>query len=423
LFTVLIAATAAQAVTPPVRVMTVQDAMAIAAQRSRDLIAARIGVDAAQVDRIAARLYANPQLQYSFANIVLGKANPQGSLNLNPSAFGQGIQTIGITQVIDLWQKRGLRTVAADRGIDQAKLLVEDALREVMYAVRSGFEDVVREQDEYQLAVEIQKRYDETVRLSRARYRAGDISENDFKKIELEGLKYQNGVIDGQMQLEVARGKLLQLIGLPQDAGMPAAEPGQRPERASLDLALLEQRALAERPDLQAVRQGRRKADAQVRVSEREAMPDPTLGVAYTHDEFTVSGDNPNTLALSLALPIPLFDRNQVGIARARVDLRRADNDEQRLLLEVQQQVAEAARKAQRSRTLLGVFEEGGMLDRADSALKVAEKSYKAGAISLLELLEAQRTYIETRADYVRTVYEYRQSAVDVGHAVGGTKW
>ncbi len=59
------------------------------------------------------------------------------------------------------------------------------------------------------------------------------------------------------------------------------------------------------------------------------------------------------------------------------------------------------------------------MLARAETALRVAEKSYQAGAISLLELLEAQRTYLDTRAQYLRALHDYRQAAVDVTHAVG----
>jgi outer membrane protein TolC len=59
------------------------------------------------------------------------------------------------------------------------------------------------------------------------------------------------------------------------------------------------------------------------------------------------------------------------------------------------------------------------MLDRADTALRVAEKSYHAGSISLLELIETQRTYLDTRARYLRAVHDFRQATVDVRHAVG----
>ena len=60
------------------------------------------------------------------------------------------------------------------------------------------------------------------------------------------------------------------------------------------------------------------------------------------------------------------------------------------------------------------------MLERSEAALRAAEKSYKAGAVSLLELLEAERTHIELRAQYLRAQYQYRQALIDLKHAVGG---
>jgi cobalt-zinc-cadmium efflux system outer membrane protein len=103
-----------------------------------------------------------------------------------------------------------------------------------------------------------------------------------------------------------------------------------------------------------------------------------------------------------------------------------------RLRLAVENDVAQAVRKAQRSQKLLAIFERpgtgatasatsdpGGMLARAETAVKVAEKSYKAGAISLLELLDAQRTYLDTRAQFLHARQDFRQAAIDVAHAVG----
>jgi outer membrane protein TolC len=60
-----------------------------------------------------------------------------------------------------------------------------------------------------------------------------------------------------------------------------------------------------------------------------------------------------------------------------------------------------------------------GMQEKAETALRVAEKSYKAGAISLLELLEAQRTYLDTRGRHLRALHDLRQANIDVTHAVG----
>jgi cobalt-zinc-cadmium efflux system outer membrane protein len=440
-----VVATALVAAAPAARGagMTMDEAVAVALQRNRDIIAARLEIEASQLDVVAARIYPNPQLQYTAGNLVLGAANPQGTMPpVTAGFFGQPVQSIGVAEIIDVWSKRSARTDAANQGVEHRKLLSEDALREIVYAVRSSFADVVREQSERDLAHEIADRYADTVRLSQARYRAGDISEADLRTIELEGLRYQNDVIDADTELDVARQKLAALLALPSVSALGPDKMVGVDVRPVFDIVRLTAEALERRPDLRAAGAARVLAEAQLTAAEREIYPDITLGASYTHSDFTISGDNPNTLALSLSLPLPLFDRNQANVGRARLDIRRAENDGERLRIEVAHQVAEAVRKAQRALTLLGVYEgptpgmppapapvpalattgtkdTGGMLSRAETALRVAEKSFKAGAISLLELLEAQRTYLDTRAHYLKAVYDFRQAAVDVTHAVG----
>src|SRR5262249_60086364 len=150
------------------------------------------------------------------------------------------------TEMSDVWMKRRGRINAGEKGVEHRRLLTEDALREIVYTVRSSFAETVREQEERQLAHEFADRYAQTIRLSQARYRAGDISEADLRKIELEGLKYQNDVIDADMELDLARGKLAALLALPSLSVLPgpAIEPEGRP---TFDLGSLEAHALEHR--------------------------------------------------------------------------------------------------------------------------------------------------------------------------------
>src|SRR4029077_11659756 len=106
-------------------------------------------------------------------------------------------------------------------------------------------------------------------------------------------------------------------------------------------------RALETRPDIRAAKKGLALANAQIEAAQREAYPDISIGASYTHSEFTVSGDNPNSAGLSLSLPLPLFDRNQAGIARSRLDRKRSDNDVARLTLVVGHEVADAVRRVE----------------------------------------------------------------------------
>jgi cobalt-zinc-cadmium efflux system outer membrane protein len=422
----LLSALASLALAAPARAdattLTMEQAVGIALERNRDVIAARLEIRAAELDKVAAGLYPNPILSYSIGNLPIGSGNPYNVASGAPSSpgfFSQPVQTVAIAEIIDVWSKRGARLRAADRGLEQRRLVVEDALREITHSVRSAFADVEREQSERQLAYDMRDRYAETVRLSRARFSAGEISEAEFRKIELEGLKYQTDVVGAETEFDLARQRLAALLGLGTADELPQAFADESGPDVVTPMPALVARALASRPDVRAAERARAFAEASLGSAKRDALPDIALSASYTHSDFLVSGDNPNTLGFGVSLPLPIFDRNQANIGRAELEIRRAANDAARLEIVVRREVADASRRLERARTLLAVFEGGGMLDRAESALKVAEKSYKAGAISLIELLEAQRTFLETRAQYLRAQYDHRQARIDLRRAVG----
>ncbi len=416
--------------------LTMDAAVGAALARNREAIAARLEIEASELDVVAARIYPNPTLQAGVGNLVLGKANDQHTTPGTSAGFAdQPVTAIGLAEIVDVWAKRSARVRAADRGVAHRRLVVEDALREIAFAVRSAFTDVVRGEGEHKLARDFAARTAETVRLSQARFRAGDISEAELRRIEIEALRSQNEVIDAETELDLARGRLAGLLALRSARELPGDLAVLEGARPVFDAGTLTAQAMEIRPDLRAAGAARQLADAEIDAARRDALPDLTLSATYTHSAFTVSGDNPNALGVGLSLPLPLFDRNQANIGRARLDARRAENEAERLRIAVAREVAEAVRRAARAATLLAVFERptggdvpglptgtsdrAGMLDRADTALRVAEKSYRAGAISLLELIEAQRTYLDTRARYLRAEHDFRQAAVDVRHAVG----
>src|SRR4029079_13692777 len=182
---------------------------------------------------------------------------------------------------------RGARIHAAEKGVELKRLQVEDALREIVYAVRSAYADVLREQNENQLSRDVRDRYSETIRLSRARRAAGEISEAELRKIELEGLRYTTAVVDADMQLDLSRARLAGLMGLPPAEAdkLTLSDPG--PARAQLSLAAMTQQALEQPTDIRAVRAAQGFAEANLGKERREALPDISLGVTFTHSEFT----------------------------------------------------------------------------------------------------------------------------------------
>ncbi|HKQ70442.1 MAG TPA: TolC family protein, partial [Polyangiaceae bacterium] len=306
--------------------LTMEQAVAVALLRNRDVIAAKLEIRAAELDQVAAEVYPNPVLSYSLGNLPVGAGNvdnAKAGAPAHPGFFAQPVQTIAMSEIIDVWSKRSARVRAAERGVELRRLEVEDALREIVYGVRSAFAEVERELSERQLSHEMRDRYDQTIRLSRARFSAGEISEAESRKVLLEGLKYQIHEVEAEAEYDVARQRLAALLGLGSESELAEQLSDDGAWNLDAPVPTLVSRALEHRPDVRAVERARAYAVALLGAAKREAYPDISVGLSYTHSDFTASGDNPNAFGIGLSLPLPIFDRNQANIGRAELAIRR----------------------------------------------------------------------------------------------------
>jgi cobalt-zinc-cadmium efflux system outer membrane protein len=399
---------------PAAPVWTEADALAALGRGSPALADARAAEAAARGELTQAGLVPNPTLS-------LGAANLPVHANTTPSGDGNGVAnnlvtSVGIDQPIELGGKRGRRVAQARSALAAATASRADALRTATFELRRAFWDAVRARERRALAEQVLSRYAETTRITRARFESQDISAIDLEKVELEGAKHENDLADAVAAQRSSVAQLLALVG-------PAAPPtvqvqGDLAVKApALDPERLTARARDARPDLAAARHATEAARAAVRVAEAQAVPDLTVGASYTRSRAIAAGDNPDALAFTLALPLPLFHRNQGDIARARAEAERTQHAAAALEAQVRQEVLAAhARYAAAGEKVTRY--EGGTLQRAERALSIAEKTWRAGDRSLLELLEAERTYIELRADYLDTLFELREARLQLERAV-----
>src|SRR5262249_43211103 len=141
-----------------------------------------------------------------------------------------------------------------------------------------------------------------------------------------------------------------------------------------------------------------------------------TVGLSYTHSEFTVSGDLPNQLGTTFSVPLPVFDRNQGEIVRAESEAAIARHQSDRLRLEIAQEVRAAVERYTIAPARVHRFEDG-FLRQAREARQAADVSYREGAVSLLEFLEAERTYIATERDRLDALRDLDTAAAEITKA------
>ena len=389
--------------------VTLDEAVALLRRQSPELLAGALKVRAAQGDVTAARLYPNPTLSFGAGNFPIGRTNPPG--------IGAGDtvnEQVGIGQELVLWGKRGERIAAAHGRMAAAGAERADLDRRLVFEVRARFVRTLVAGERLRLARENLTHYRETVRVSRERADAGEISAAEFDKIALEQRGFEHEVADAEIERREAVAELLPLLGLDVADLVPVGE--LRLPAARTDTDTLVSEALRRRPDLTAAERAAEAAEAALRLARAERWPNVTVGVQYTHDEFQVAGNLANSLGANFSLPLPLVNRNQGEIQRAEAEALIARREVQKLRLGIPQEV----RIAVTSYTVAGErvrrFEEA-FLRQSEDARRAAEVSYREGAISLLEFVEAERTFIQTQRDHLDALLDGHTAAFDVTRA------
>ncbi len=389
--------------------VTLDEAVALLRRQSPELLAGALKVRAAQGDVTTARLYPNPTLSFGAGNFPIGRTNPPG--------IGAGDtvnEQVGIGQELVLWGKRGERIAAAHGRMAAAGAERADLDRRLVFEVRARFVRTLVAGERLRLARENLTHYRETVRVSRERADAGEISAAEFDKIALEQRGFEHEVADAEIERREAVAELLPLLGLDVADLVPVGE--LRLPAARTDTDTLVSEALRRRPDLTAAERAAEAAEAALRLARAERWPNVTVGVQYTHDEFQVAGNLANSLGANFSLPLPLVNRNQGEIERAEAEALIARREVQKLRLGIPQEV----RTAVTSYTVAGErvrrFEEA-FLRQSEDARRAAEVSYREGAISLLEFVEAERTFIQTQRDHLDALLDGHTAAFDVTRA------
>jgi cobalt-zinc-cadmium efflux system outer membrane protein len=250
------------------------------------------------------------------------------------------------------------------------------------------------------------------VDISQIRYKAGDISEDDYLKIKLQLLQFQTDVSQAQLARAQGLSDLRQSLGydaVPADydvAGNFEYQP------LKLNLEDLETRALQLRPDFRAARQGVTAANSQYLLQKADGKRDVTGQINYTHQSAI------NSASLFGSIEIPIFDRNQGEIARARYAITQAQQQEEAAQNQTLTDVRDSYEGLQSDDQIVSLFR-SGYLNEAKEDRDISEYAYRRGAASLLDFLDAERSYRATELAYRQALASYLLSLEQLREAVG----
>ncbi len=298
----------------------------------------------------------------------------------------------------------------ADAALAAARLGRADALRTLELQVKQIYYQAVAAGEALELAHETAESTTHTFDLNQIRYKSGAISEVDLSRTETAKLEAEQMVDAATLALRTAKVQLAFLLGqrhLFNDFAVDASQlRSATPVLQNTSVATLVERAMETRPDLRAQESQRTRAAQSVALAHRQRFPDFGLGVQYSEQGTGGNAISPPTLEISLTGTLPLFYQQQGEIKKAEADARTQDAQAAKLRAQVVADVENAYAGYQTAQHQVQRME-GRLLDRAQRARQLVELQYQKGAASLLEYLDAQRTYVAVKGEYIQNLTAY----------------
>jgi cobalt-zinc-cadmium efflux system outer membrane protein len=408
---------APQAPSPPAQALaqnpasvtvSLDDAIQMALRHNHNLLAARTTIQQSEAEEITANLRPNPVIlsDWQFLPIFQPSQFSEDYLD-NTAQFD-----LGVSYLFERGKKRQHRLRAAKDVTAQTRSLVADSERGLAFSVASGFINVELAESTLALAQQDLQSFQNTVEIAQARYNAGDIGEGDLLKIKLQMLQFQTDVSAAKLARVQGLSDLRQLLGYESIAADydVAGSFDYQPVKGNVDD--FQAMALQNRPDLRAAQQGVTAANSQHALQQAIGKRDITGQVSYTHIGYL------NDISLFGQMQMPIFDRNQGEIARAAYAITQAQEQERFSSGQVQTDVRDAFENLRTNDQVVGLYR-SGYLDEAQQSRDISEYAYRHGAASLLDFLDAERSYRATQLAYRQALASYLLATEQLRQAVG----
>jgi outer membrane protein, heavy metal efflux system len=399
--------------------LTLEKAIDITLERSLDLRAKALEITMARADILQANLRSNPifyqdgqLLQYRGTSTAFTRAAPGG-----PSQFDTNV-----SYPLDVSHKRQARTMVATRAERVLEALYQDAVRQRIDDIYGAFVTALAVRQTVRYAKQSADRLVDIVEQNEKRFLKGDISQGELNEVTIRLRTARLGQLDAEAAYRKAKLDLGSLMNLTLD------EIAQLELRGTINdvapppppIAELRKLAVAERPDIVSIRLGVHRAQADFRLAKANAYNDIyVLWQPYTFQDNTPYGlKSQYSWALGVTVPLPIYNRNQGGITRAKINVTQTELEVADLERQAQIDVEEAVLEYEVTRRQVDELAQH-VVPPAKQSRDNVFTLFKSGTKSLLDYLDAQQDFNLIVKQYLDTAVRHRRSMLSLNTVVG----
>lgn len=379
-------------------------------QNNLGYAAEKFKVSIAEADALSAKVFPDPELSFG--------AGDHGQRRMK---MGYEISS-GLSYTLEMGGKRRARINLANKEAELAQLLLDDYFRNLRADATAAYLNAVKEKALLRLKM---NSYDMMKKLSNSdsvRLKLGSIPGVDARQSRLEAASQLNEVFQQEAEWKAALANLNMWSGSKQQDTFYEPEVDMKKLDRIFNLQELILNAQNRRTDLLVALKSNEVSTWVVKLAKASRTLDLglSLGVASNSVVANAVAPTPSSTNVTIGLSIPLkFSNQNPGALRAvRYGVLQSEVLYRQTELQIQTEVTQAYYNYLASRKQVAQFS-GGMLSDAQKVLDGKVYSYKRGETSLLEVLNARRTFNEVQQSYVETWNGCGNALLELERAAG----
>jgi len=378
------------------------------------LRAAQLNIDESRASEITAYFRPNPSFTGTLDQInPLSKSPSPVSGNSVYRPFANALPFGSLSYLHERQHKRELRLESAKRSTDIAGSIYSDQERTLLFNLRNAFVQTLQAKAVQQNARENLGYWDRELTVNRNRFQAGDLAQVDLNRLELQRVQFESDLESAIVNLRTAKIQLLTLLNdrIPIEQ-FDVTGPYEFVDRL-MPMEEFRNIALESRPDLKAALQSVDLAETNHQLAIANGSTDPIFGL-----DFARNPPIPVYFGVSVSIPLRIFDRNQGEKARTQIDIGRSERLRDATRAQVFSDVDSAYVTLVSALNLLRMYRDKYLRLAEDSRGRISF-SYQNGGASLLDYLDAEKAYRDTRLTYLNLIGSYLTAAAQINMATG----
>ncbi|OQK18752.1 transporter [Methyloprofundus sedimenti] len=389
----------------PTDQLVLAQALALALTGNPKLATFSQEIRAREAATIQANLIPNPTFGVQASNFGNNKFK---------GADGDSI-TIALSQLVELGGKRAARTELAMLNHELANWDYETQRINVLTQVTQAYIEVLAVQQHLHLAEQLLDLARQMVDISAAKVRAGSVAPLEETKAKVIQASAQIDLQRTQKKLLASRQRLASTWGGTQVLFQSALGDLEAIQQPPVLQDLIQR--IKDNPDLARWATEINQRQALIGLEKSKAIPDITLNLGVNN---YLDDGNAYNLNAGFSMPLPLFNRNQGSILAAQRRLNKAEDE--RRNTEINTMTALNVVYQQLNSAYVEVTTlRADVIPGAESAFKVASRGYRLGEYDFLQVLDAQRTLVGVKTQYIQAQADYHMNVAEIERLIGGS--